>query len=116
MQSALSGLSSEKDLEIQQLQERISGLQQQIDNVCQQHEEVLLRAESDKQQALLIAHHDHQAVVDRLEELRREMEAEKASCERSKREAAMKAEQDRTVINQLRDNLSAVSSKLEQFR
>lgn len=29
-------------------------MQQHIENLCQQHEEVLLRAENDKQQALLI--------------------------------------------------------------
>jgi rootletin len=29
-------------------------LQQHIENICQQHEEALLRAENDKQQALLL--------------------------------------------------------------
>jgi rootletin len=47
-------MGGEKDGEIQQLQERIETLQQHIENICQQHEEVLLRAENDKQQALLL--------------------------------------------------------------
>jgi len=52
--SSLQQLGCEKDQELQQLQERIDALQQHIDNLCQQHEEVLLRAENDKQQALLL--------------------------------------------------------------
>lgn len=44
-------------MEIQQLQERVETLQQHIENICQQHEEVLLRAENDKQQALLLGEH-----------------------------------------------------------
>lgn len=54
LHNTVSSLEAEKDLEIQQLQQRISILQQQIENVVQQHEEVLLRAESEKQQALLL--------------------------------------------------------------
>lgn len=52
--TSVQQLGGEKDHEIQQLQERIEALQQHIDNLCQQHEEVLLRAENDKQQALLL--------------------------------------------------------------
>lgn len=52
--SSLETLANEKDQEIKQLLERIAALQQQIESTCQQHEEVLLRAESEKQQALLI--------------------------------------------------------------
>lgn len=47
-------VTGEKDNEINQLQQRIDEMQQHIENLCQQHEEVLLRAENDKQQALLI--------------------------------------------------------------
>lgn len=54
MQASVSQLGGEKDDEIRQLQERISSLQKHIETVCQQHEEVLLRAENDKQQALLL--------------------------------------------------------------
>lgn len=54
MQQSLQQLTNEKDAEIQQLLERIDALQHHIDNLCQQHEELMLRAENDKQQALLI--------------------------------------------------------------
>lgn len=47
-------VTGEKDNEINQLHQRIDEMQQHIENLCQQHEEVLLRAENDKQQALLI--------------------------------------------------------------
>lgn len=54
MQQSLSQVEGEKNEEINQLQQRIEELQQHIENLCKQHEEALLRAENDKQQALLI--------------------------------------------------------------
>lgn len=54
MQQSLQQLGSEKDSEIQQLVDRVESLQNHIDNLCQQHEELMLRAENDKQQALLL--------------------------------------------------------------
>ena len=54
LQQNLAQLNNEKDSEISQLNQRIEQLQNYIDNLCQQHEEVLLRAENDKQQCLLI--------------------------------------------------------------
>jgi rootletin len=54
MQQTVQQMGGQKDGEIQQLQERVEALQQHIDKICQQHEEVLLRAENDKQQALLL--------------------------------------------------------------
>lgn len=53
----MQGLSGEKDAEIAELQDREQQLQAAIDNLCQQHEEALLRAENDKQQVLLIGKH-----------------------------------------------------------
>jgi len=57
LQQTVQQMGGEKDGEIQQLQDRIETLQQHIENICQQHEEVLLRAENDKQQALLLGKH-----------------------------------------------------------
>lgn len=54
LQQSLHKLGGEKDAEIHQLVERIENLQNHIENLCQQHEELMLRAENDKQQALLI--------------------------------------------------------------
>lgn len=54
LQQSLSQLEGEKMEEINHLQQRIEEMQQHTENLCKQHEEVLLRAENDKQQALLI--------------------------------------------------------------
>lgn len=54
LQQSLLQLGEEKDNEINQLHQKIDEMQQHMENLCQQHEEVLLRAENDKQQALLI--------------------------------------------------------------
>lgn len=54
LQQTVQQLNSEKNAEIQLLTERVESLQSHIDNLCQQHEELMLRAENDKQQALLI--------------------------------------------------------------
>ena len=54
LQQSLQQLTHEKDAEIQQLIDRIESLQNHIDNMVQQHEELMLRAENDKQKALLI--------------------------------------------------------------
>ncbi|XP_014271469.1 rootletin isoform X1 [Halyomorpha halys] len=116
LHSTVSSLEAEKDLEIQQLQQRISALQQQIENVVQQHEEVLLRAESEKQQALLLAQQDQQAIAERLEDARREIEIERAAHERNRREAATRCDQDRTTIVSLRESLTSASAKYDLFK
>lgn len=54
MQESLNQLKHEKDGEINNLHEQLANIQNHIENVSQQHEELLLRAENDKQQALLI--------------------------------------------------------------
>uniref|UniRef100_A0A6P7GY35 Rootletin isoform X1 n=2 Tax=Diabrotica virgifera virgifera TaxID=50390 RepID=A0A6P7GY35_DIAVI len=116
LQQSLHKLTNEKDAEIQQLMERMENLQSHIENLCQQHEELMLRAENDKQQALLIAHHDHQALHDRLEATRRELEDERDGAERLKREANSRFEQDRTNINKLKEELSKYKTRLEEAK
>ncbi|ENN83409.1 hypothetical protein YQE_00232, partial [Dendroctonus ponderosae] len=54
LQQSMQQLSSKKNAEIQQQSDRIEALQNHIDNLCQQHEELMLRAENDKQQVLII--------------------------------------------------------------
>lgn len=54
LQQSLVQLEEEKNEEINHLQQQIEDLQQHIEDLCKQHEEVLLRAENDKQQALHI--------------------------------------------------------------
>lgn len=135
LQQSLLQLSGEKDNEINQLHQRIDEMQQHMENLCQQHEEVLLRAENDKQQALLMgnkylqriipqvtqtifitAHHDQQALLEKLEGVLREMEEEKTNVERIKREGAARAEQERNNTNQLRDELSRLKTKLDETK
>ncbi|KAK9879237.1 hypothetical protein WA026_004086 [Henosepilachna vigintioctopunctata] len=116
LQQSLQQLGNEKDAEIQRLLDRVDNLQNHIDNLCQQHEELMLRAENDKQQALLIAHHDHQALHDRYEGVRRELEGEKETLERFRREANGRFEQDRGNINQLKEELNKCKTRLEEAK
>ncbi|XP_026278331.2 rootletin isoform X2 [Frankliniella occidentalis] len=116
LQSAVTQLTNEKEAEVAALQERIDAAQQHLENVCQQHEEALLRAENDKQQSLLLAQHDQQALQEKLECVRRELEEERGVLERVRREATARAEQDRATLNQLRDELARVHTRLEDFK
>ncbi|XP_050294395.1 rootletin isoform X2 [Anthonomus grandis grandis] len=116
LQQSMQQLTNEKNTEIQQLSERIEALQNHIDNLCQQHEELMLRAENDKQQALLIAHHDQKAIHDKLEATRRELDEERESFERLKRDANSRIDQDRVLINQLKDDLNKFKAKLEESK
>ncbi|XP_059488079.1 rootletin [Neocloeon triangulifer] len=116
MQQAIQQLENEKEHETGQLMNRIDELQAHMEALIQQHEENLLRAENDKQQALLLAHHDIQALQDRLVQMKKDFDEEAAMLERVKREAASRAEQDRGVMNQLRDELSKIKAKLEDLK
>ncbi|KAL6255819.1 hypothetical protein P5V15_013062 [Pogonomyrmex californicus] len=116
LQQSLLQMEGEKNEEISQLQLRIEELQQHIENLCKQHEEALLRAENDKQQALLIAHHDQQALIEKIDAIMRELEEEKNTLERVKREAAARAEQERNNTNQLRDELNRLRTKLDETK
>ncbi|KAK2575631.1 hypothetical protein KPH14_011894 [Odynerus spinipes] len=116
LQQSLSQLGGEKNEEINQLQQRVEELQQHIENLCQQHEEALLRAENDKQQALLLAHHDQQALVEKLENVLHELQDEKGNLERLKRETAIRSEQDRNNTNQLRDDFNRLKAKLDETK
>ncbi|XP_065332594.1 rootletin [Cloeon dipterum] len=116
MQQAIQQLESEKEHETSQLINRIEELQAHMEALIQQHEESLLRAENDKQQALLLAHHDIQALQERLVHMKKELEEESGILERTKREAVSKAEQDRAVMNQLRDELAKIKAKFEDLK
>jgi rootletin len=54
IQLTIQQLENEKDHENTQLMNRIDELQSHMEALIQQHEESLLRAENDKQQALLL--------------------------------------------------------------
>jgi len=138
IQLTVQQLENEKDHETTQLMNRIDELQAHMEALIQQHEESLLRAENDKQQALLLgalkvfslqcyhyyngkfyfilAHHDIQALQDRLVQLKKELEEEQILLDRTKREANSRAEQDRGVMNQMRDELAKMKAKLEDIK
>lgn len=65
---------------------------------------------------ILIAHHDQQALQERLDGVRRELEEEQGALDRLRREATTRAEQDRGNINQLRDELARFKTRLEESR
>lgn len=114
MQHALASMESAKDSEFEALRERYETLQLHLDSLCQQHEEVMIRAENEKQQALLMAHRDKQAVMERLEQVTRELAMENENIDRLRRECAARAEKDRGAINQLKDELAKVRTKMEE--
>lgn len=111
---ALQALETAKNGEIFALKERLESLQLHLDSVCQQHEEVLIRAENEKQQALLLAHRDKQSVADKLEQCQRELKVETENLERLRRESVAKSDRDRENIKQLNDELAKLKTKAEE--
>lgn len=51
-----------------------------------------------------------------MESLRNELEEEKVALEKLRREANLKAEQDRSSINTLRDQVTRLTSKMDDMR
>ncbi|XP_060648452.1 rootletin isoform X2 [Drosophila nasuta] len=116
MQQALQALQTAKDDEIEKLQERLAALQAHIESLVQQHEETLIRAENEKQQALLMAHRDKQAVAERLESVSRDLKQEQEALDRSKREANARDEKQRGAIAQLKDEIVLMRTKEEEHK
>ncbi|KAK6626450.1 hypothetical protein RUM44_008923 [Polyplax serrata] len=114
--SSVQQLNGEKERQVQQLQEKVDTLQNHVDNLCQQHEEVLLRAENEKQQALMLAHQDQQALADKLDSCQKKLDEEKAFTEKAKRESVARAEQDRVTMKNLREELGRLRTKLEEAK
>jgi len=65
---------------------------------------------------VFVAHHDQQALQEKLDGIRRELEEEQEALDRLRRDAATRAEQDRGNINQLRDELARLKTRLEESR
>lgn len=114
LHNALQALESTKDGEIFNLKERLDSLQLHLDSVCQQHEEVLIRCENEKQQSLLLAHRDKQAVTERLEQTQRDLKNEIEKLDRLRRESMAKNDRDRNVIKQLNDELAKIKTKCDE--
>lgn len=116
LQHSMQALETSKDADIFALRERYESLQLQLDSVCQQHEEVMVRAENDKQQALLMAHRDKQAVAEKLDAVQRELKTENENLDRLRRESAARADKDRTAIKTLKDELAKLKTRLDEHR
>ncbi|XP_055529661.1 rootletin isoform X2 [Wyeomyia smithii] len=116
MSQALQAMQGSKDAEIQALKEQFETLQMHLEALNQQHEETILRAENEKQQALLIAHRDKQAVMEKLDGVTRELKLELDNSDRLKREMMARQEKDRTTIGCLRDEISKMRAKMEEAR
>ncbi|XP_075157962.1 ciliary rootlet coiled-coil, rootletin [Haematobia irritans] len=114
MQQALQALQTAKDDEIEKQQERLEGLQSHVESLVQQHEEALIRAENEKQQALLIAHRDRQCVQEKLECVVVQLKHEQECMERAKREHNARDEKQRSAIAQLKDELAALRTREEE--
>lgn len=140
MTQALQALQTAKDDEIEKLQERLEALQAHLESLVQQHEEAMIRAENEKQQALLIgknrsmlaifsfltlftffksrniAHRDKQALMEKLEVVARELKVEQEGLERLKREHNARDDKQRNAIAQLKDEISAMRAREEENR
>lgn len=114
LHGALQALETAKNGEIFALKERLDSLQLHLESVAQQHEEVLIRAENEKQQALMLAHRDKQSVADKLEQCQRELKVETETLERLRRESAAKFDRDRENIKQLNDELAKLKTRAEE--
>lgn len=114
LHSSLQALETAKDGEIFNLKERLESLQLHLDSVCQQHEEVLIRCENEKQQALLLAHRDRQAIADKLEQTQRDLKSEAENLDRLRREFAAKTDRDRNIIKQLNDDSAKLKTRCEE--
>lgn len=116
LHGALQALETAKNGEIFALKERLDSMQLHLDSICQQHEEVLIRAENEKQQALLLVHRDKQSVSDKLDHSQRELQVEIENLERIRRESVAKSDRDRENIKQLNDESVKLKTKAEEQR
>ena len=62
------------------------------------------------------AHQDQQVLMEKLENIYRELEGEKGSFDRFRRESASQAEQDRNSLNKMRDELNRIKNKLDETK
>lgn len=62
------------------------------------------------------AHQEQQALLERLEEAKRALDCEQNKLERCRRDGHARAEQDRTYVNQLKDEIAALKTRLEEAK
>ncbi|KAJ0177971.1 hypothetical protein K1T71_006844 [Dendrolimus kikuchii] len=116
LSQTIASLTSEREACEASAREREKKLLAARDQLILQHDEAMLRAENDKQQALLMVHQEQQALFERLEEAKRILDCEQNKLERVRRDAQARADQDRNFINQLKDELAAMKTRLEEAK
>ncbi|XP_039750865.1 rootletin [Pararge aegeria] len=116
LSQTIASLTSERESFEAAAREKEKKLLAARDQLMLQHDEAMLRAENDKQQALLMAHQEHQALIERLEEAKRILCCEQNKLERVRRDGQARSDQDRNHINQLKDDLAALKTRLEEAK
>ncbi|XP_053606065.1 rootletin isoform X2 [Plodia interpunctella] len=116
LNQTIAALTSEKESCEAGAREREKKLLAARDQLILQHDEAMLRAENDKQQALIMAHQEQQALLERLEEAKRALDCEANKLERVRRDAQARADHDRNYVNQLKDELAAMKTRLEEAK
>ncbi|KAL4714216.1 hypothetical protein ACJJTC_018366, partial [Scirpophaga incertulas] len=116
LNQTIATLTSEKESSEATAREREKKLLAARDQMILQHDEAMLRAENDKQQALLMAHQEQQALIERWEEAKRALDCEQNKVERVRRDAAARHEQDRALAAQLNDELATLRARLDEAK
>ncbi|KAM3959769.1 LOW QUALITY PROTEIN: ciliary rootlet coiled-coil, rootletin [Aphomia sociella] len=116
LNQTIATLTSEKEASDAASREREKKLLAARDQLILQHDEAMLRAENDKQQALIMAHQEQQALLERLEEAKRALDCELNKLERCRRDGQARADHDRAHLAQLKDELAAMKTRLEEAK
>ncbi|XP_063706276.1 rootletin [Culicoides brevitarsis] len=116
LQQALHDLELEKNTEIEKIKIKYNSLQDQHTAFIQQHEEMLLKAENEKQNVYNCAQKDKQHIVLRLEQALQDLEKEAENHSKTKREAKCQHDQDKRLISSLRDECVSLKNELENLR
>lgn len=116
LQHALHDLELEKNAEFEKLKMKYNTLQEQHSSFIQQHEEILLKAENEKQNVYNCAQKDKQLVILKLEQVIQDLEKECENHLKSKREAKCQHDQDKRLISSLRDEVATLKNELENLR
>lgn len=64
----------------------------------------------------MLVHRDQKAIVSKLESVKKELEGEKGSYERSLRETRGKLENEKSLVSSLREQLAKVKNDLNELR
>lgn len=116
LQQALHDLEFEKNAELDKLKVKYNTIQEQHSAFVQQHEEILLKAENEKQNVFNCAQKDKQLVILKLDQAIQDLEKECENHLKSKRDAKCQHDQDKRLISSLRDEITTLKNELENIK